>query len=170
MLNAAWQQAQLSLNRGGLGFQSLSHHSTAAFISFICSSGFGLHSSHHLSQAVEFFNSLVSPADAVSIESLLTLPVSQKSLSSKLDDHAFDLLLSSSSVAAKARLLSVSSPHVASWLSVVLCESLGLPPPAWGYPLPVFQVAIKWWLGLDVHCALVVLLDHHGHHAITCKW
>ena len=84
------------------------------------------------------------------------------SLSSKLDDRAFDLLLNSSSVAAKARLLSVSSHHVASWLSVVLSESLGLP--------PVFQVAIKWWLGLDVHFALVVLLDHHGHHAITCKW
>ena len=39
--DAAWQQAQLSLSR----FWSLSHHSSAAFISSLCSSGFGLHSS-----------------------------------------------------------------------------------------------------------------------------
>ena len=109
--DTAWQQAQLSPSRVGLGFRSLSRHSSAAFISSLCSSDFGLHSSPHLSQAVEIFNSLVSPADIVSVESLLTTPVSQKSLSGKLDDHVFNLLLNSSSVADKARLLSVSSPH-----------------------------------------------------------
>ena len=41
---------------------------------------------------------------------------------------------------------------------------------------PVFQVAIKWWLGLDVSegspCALCPgsTLDHLGHHAVTCKY
>ena len=64
------------------------------------SSSFGLHSSPHLSQAVEIHNSLVS------VESLLTSPVSQKSLSGKLDDHVFNLLLNSSSVADKARFFS----------------------------------------------------------------
>ena len=113
-------------------------------------------------------SSLVSPVDAVSVESLLTSPVSQKSLSGKLDDHVF---LKSSSVADKARLLSVSSLHVASWLSVVPSESLGL-----HMDPPVFQVAIKWWLGLDVSegspCALCPgsTLDHLGHHAVTCKY
>ena len=40
----------------------------------------------------------------------------------------------------------------------------------------VFQVAIKWWLGLDVSegspCALCPgsTLDHLGHHAVTCKY
>eukprot|EP00731_Ephydatia_muelleri_P009104 Em0004g1442a len=53
----------------------------SAFISSLCSSGFGLQSSHHLSQAIETFNSLVSPADAVSVESLLTSSISQKYLS-----------------------------------------------------------------------------------------
>ena len=124
MSDTAWQQAQLSPSRGGLGFQSLSRHSSAAFISSLCSSGFGLQSSLHLSQAVEIFNSLVSPADAVSVESLLTSPVSQKSLSSRLNDDVFNFLLNSSSVADKACLLSFSSPHAASWLSVVLSESL----------------------------------------------
>ena len=130
-----------------------------------------MHSSPHLTQAVEIFNSLVSPADVVSVESFLTTPVSQKSLSGKLDDHVFNLLLNSSSVADKARLLSVSSPHAASWLSVGPSESLGL-----HMDPPVFQVAIKWWLGLDVSegspCALCPgsTLDHLGHHAVICKY
>ena len=171
MSDTAWQQAQLSPSRGGLGFRSLSRHSSAAFISSLCSSGFGLQSSHHLSQAIETFNSLVSPADAVSVESLLTSSVSQKYLSGNLDDRVFNILLNSSSVADKARLLSVSSPHAASWLSVVPSENLGL-----HLDPPVFQVAIKWWLGLDTsegsQCALCPgsTLDHLGHHAVTCKY
>ena len=171
MSDTAWQQAQLSPSRGGLGFRSLSRHSSAAFISSLYSSGFGLQSSHHLSQAIETFNSLVSPADAVSVESLLTSSVSQKYLSGKLDDRVFNMLLNSSSVADKARLLSVSSPHAASWLSVVPSENLGL-----HLDPPVFQVAIKWWLGLDTsegsQCALCPgsTLDHLGHHAVTCKY
>ena len=50
-------------------------------------------------------------------------------------------------------------------------ESLGL-----HMDPPVFQVAIKWWLGLDVSegspCALCPgsTLDHLGHHAVTCKY
>ena len=171
MSDTAWQQAQFSPSRGGLGFRSLSRHSLAAFISSLCSSGFDLQSSHHLSQAIETFNSLVSPADAVSVESLLTSSVSQKYLSGKLDDRVFNMLLNSSSVADKARLLSVSSPHAASWLSVVPSENLGL-----HLDPPVFQVAIKWWLGLDTsegsQCALCPgsTLDHLGHHAVTCKY
>ena len=171
MSDTAWQQAQLSPSRGGLGFRSLFRHSSAAFISSLCSSGFGLQSSHHLSQAIETFNSLVSPADAVSVESLLTSSVSQKYLSGKLDDRVFNMLLNSSSVADKVRLLSVSSPHAASWLSVVPSENLGL-----HLDPPVFQVAIKWWLGLDTsegsQCALCPgsTLDHLGHHAVTCKY
>ena len=171
MSDTAWQQAQLSPSRGGLGFRSLSRHSSAAFISSLCSSGFSLQSSHHLSQAIETFNSLVSPADAVSVESLLTSSVSQKYLSGKLDDRVFNMLLNSSSVADKAHLLSVSSPHAASWLSVVPSENLGL-----HLDPPVFQVAIKWWLGLDTsegsQCALCPgsKLDHLGHHAVTCKY
>ena len=44
--NIAWEQAKLSLSRGGLGLMSLSHHSSAAFISSICSSGLGSQSVH----------------------------------------------------------------------------------------------------------------------------
>ena len=56
----------LSLSR----VQSLSHLSWAAFISSWCSSGFGVHSSHHLSEAVEVFNSVVSLQDTVGVEFL----------------------------------------------------------------------------------------------------
>ena len=165
--DTVWQQAQPSPSRGGFGYRSLSRHSSAAFISSLCSSGFGMHSSPHVNQVVEIFNSLVSSADVVSVESLLTTPVTQKSLSGKLGDHDINLLLNSSSVADKACLLSVFFPHAASWLSVVPSESLGL-----HMDPPVFQVAIKWWLGLDVSegspCALCT--GHFGHHAVSCKY
>ena len=75
-------------------------------------------------------------------------------LSSKIDIHQFNSILIASSVADKAHLLSVSSPHAASWLSVVPSEGLGL-----HLEPSVFQVAVKWWLGLDTsngsQCALM---------------
>ena len=96
--------------------------------------------------------------------------VHQHQLSSKIGIHQFNNILIISSVADKARLLSVSSPHAASWLTVVPSEGLGhhLEP-------SVFQVAVKWWLGLDTAngflCALCsnCALDPLGHHATTCK-
>ena len=97
-------------------------------------------------------------------------PVTQKSLSSKLDDYLFKVLLDMSSIADKARLLSVSSPHAGSWLSVSPSEGLGL-----HLDPSQFQVAIKWWLGLDLsygsYCPLCpeIALDQLGHHAVTCK-
>ena len=67
-------------------------------------------------------------------------------------------LLNSSSMADKARLLSVSSSHAASWLSIVPSDSLGL---QMYMDPPVLQVAIKWWLGLDTS---------EGHNAVTCRY
>ena len=167
--NTAWEQAQLSPSRGGLGLWSLSHHSSAAFISSICSSGFGSKSVHHLSQAVEVFNNLVFPVEAINVESVLLSPPTQKQLSSKLDDSIFNYLLNISSLADKASLLSISSPHASAWLSVTPSDSLGL-----HLDPPIFQIAIKWWLGLDTsegsQCALCPcnVLNHLGHHAVTC--
>ena len=99
--DTAWKQAQLSLSRGGLGLRSLSHHSSAAYISSICSSGFGSTSVHHLSQAVEVFNNLVFPVEAINVESVLLSPPIQKTLSSKFDDHLFNNLITISSLADK---------------------------------------------------------------------
>ena len=168
--DVAWQQAQLSLIRGGLGMRSLSCHSPAAFIASLYSSGYGSISDHHLSHAVQTFNAFVSPSDAIQSDDLVSPPVHQKQLSSKIDIYQFNSILIASSVADKARLLSVSSPHAASWLSVVPSEGLGL-----HLEPSVFQVAVKWWLGLDIsngsQCALCPnsALDPLGHHATTCK-
>ena len=70
--------------------------------------------------------SFLPPSEAINLEALLLTPVTQKSLSSKLDDHLFKVLLDTSSIADKACLLSVSSPHAGSWLSVTPSEGLGL--------------------------------------------
>ena len=111
----------------GLGLRSLSLHSPAAFIASVCSAGYGSHSTSHLSQAIDMFNCLVASSDVISVENLLSsCSVHQKALSEKLDDRQFNLLLNCSSVADRARLLSVSSHFAASWLSVIPSEGLGL--------------------------------------------
>eukprot|EP00731_Ephydatia_muelleri_P025447 Em0017g530a len=122
-------------------------------------------------QAIDVFNCLVASSDVISVENLLSsCSVHQKAHSEKLDDRQFNLLLNCSSVADRARLLSVSSPFAASWLSVIPSEGLGLHLTA-----PIFQVALKWWLGLDTsggsQCSLCPgsVLDHLSHHAVTCK-
>ena len=140
----AWLQAQLSLSRGGLGLRSLSSHAPAAYIVSLCSSGFSSLSSLHLTSAIGEFNSSVSSSNMVSVESLAQQPPIQKALSAKIDDFQFNQLFNSSSLADRARLLSISSPHALSWLSVVPSEGLGL-----HLNPDQFQVAIKWWLGLD---------------------
>ena len=46
--DVAWQQAQLSPSRGGLGLRSLLHHSSACFIASIGHSGIAIGENHHL--------------------------------------------------------------------------------------------------------------------------
>ena len=124
--DSAWHQAQISLSRGGLGLQSLSKHSCAAFIASFYSSGFAASDNSHLIQAVARFNELVPPSDATTVTSLVATPPRQRSLSTKQDLLDFQLLFDQSSLADKARLLSVSAPHAAAWLSVIPSVGLGL--------------------------------------------
>ena len=91
----AWQQAQLSLSRGGLGLRCLSHHSSAAYIASLTASDSGSNTNHHLLQSIQLYNSLVPVAEAVSMEAVLELPGHQKVLSSRLEDHQFRLLFQS---------------------------------------------------------------------------
>ena len=80
------------------------------------------------------------------MEAVLELPghLSQKNLSSKLEDHQFRLLFQSLSLPNRARLLSASSPHASAWLQVVLAPGLNL-----HLDPSEFQAEIKWWLGID---------------------
>ena len=78
------RQAQLSLSKGGLGLRSLVLHAPAAYIASVCSSGYGHQSHTHLAHAVEIFNTCVAPSDLISLDSILTSPLRQRALSSKL--------------------------------------------------------------------------------------
>ena len=69
-----WQQAQLSLSFGGLGFRSLSHHCCAAFISSLSLSGIGSASNKHLVYAISRFNAFASPSDVITIDAILSSP------------------------------------------------------------------------------------------------
>ncbi|KAL5505899.1 hypothetical protein EMCRGX_G007440 [Ephydatia muelleri] len=91
----SWQQAQLSPSLGGLGFRSLGLHSSAAFIASFASSGFCPDNIHML-QAVTRFNAQVHPQESTTAEAVLACPSLQRALSKKLDNHAFQSLLSSS--------------------------------------------------------------------------
>eukprot|EP00731_Ephydatia_muelleri_P006092 Em0003g340a len=170
LTDVSWNQAQLSLSRGGLGMRSLMLHAPAAYIASVCSSGYGLQSLTHLTHAVEMFNVCVAPADKISLDSLASSNINQKMLSSKLDDYQLQGIFNRSSVADRARLLSISAPHSSSWLSVVPSEGLGL-----HFEPNQYNVALKWWLGLDTSCGSSCvfcpdsILDPLGHHASTCK-
>ena len=148
---------------------SLSRHSPAAYITSLSSSGAGALSQGHLIHAVDLFNSLVPLSEVVSIEVLIS-PFHQKVLSCKIDNHLFNILYEQSSAADRACFLSVTSPHAASWVLVIPSEGLGL-----HLQPSEFQVAIKWWLGLDTSCGYICplcpgrVLDPLGHHALTCK-
>ena len=167
---ATWQQAQLSLKRGGLGLRSLSFHSPAAYIASFLSSGLSPSSGKYISSSLHLYNSLVDPQDSITHESVGDSPLSQKVLSSKIEDQQFNNLFHNASVTDRARLLSISSPHASAWLSVTPSPRLNL------HLEPAeFQVALKWWLGIPVvqgqscpHCPSCVL-DDFGHHSLTCK-
>ncbi|KAL5468955.1 hypothetical protein EMCRGX_G030116 [Ephydatia muelleri] len=75
-----------------------------------------------------------------------------------------------SSPAHCAHLLLVSSHHASSWLAVIPSRGLNL-----SLEPEKFQVALKWWLGMDTSSQLCCpycpdhQLDCLGHHAVTCK-
>ena len=165
-----WQQAQLSPCFGGLGFRSLAHHSPAAFISSLASSGLCSPDDIHMLQAVTRYNTQVSTQDSITVEATLASPPLQKALSKRLDIHTFQSLLSSSSPVNKARILSISAPHAGSWISVVPSTGLDL-----HLDNAECQVALRWWLGLDTSggssCPFCpgIALDPLGHHAASCR-
>ena len=74
-----------------------------------------------------------------------------------------------STLADRARLLSVSSPHASSRLRVTPSPALGL-----HLTPPECQFAIKWWLGIQLCepgsvCALCPTKALEAHHALNCK-
>eukprot|EP00731_Ephydatia_muelleri_P034645 Em0070g1a len=142
--NDAWSQAQLGQKFGGLTLRFLSHHAAAVFIASLSFSGFGKADNIHLKQAVAMFNIQVSPFNAITVNSALESHIHQKVLSGLILAQHFRILLESFSPAKRARPLSVAT-HASSWLSVVSSPGLGL-----HLESNEFQMAIRWWLGLDM--------------------
>ena len=70
--DAAWQQAQLSLSRGGLGLRRLSLHSPAAYIASAVASDCSSPQSKHLLHAIDLFNASVPTTDELTITSITT--------------------------------------------------------------------------------------------------
>ena len=124
LTDSAWQQAQLSLKYGGLGLRPFSLHSCAAYIASVCATG--RQDIAHLIRPIDTFNALVSPEDTVTLDSIVSPPVHQTTLSSSQDLQCFRSLLNISSLANKARLLLASAPHASSWLTVVPTVELGV--------------------------------------------
>ena len=111
--------------------------------------------------------------------SLICLPTChlRRRLSDLMEEVQFSSLLEKSSLADRARLLSITSPHAAAWISVTPSISQGL------HLLPnEFQVAVQWWLGINPSPtssqdgSLLICpfcpsstLDTLGHHCVTCR-
>ena len=114
-----------SISRSDTPSQS-AHHSTAAFIASISTAGLASPSDNFLVEAVNLYNMSVPPKTAVDIDSLATTPCQQHTLSATLESAQYNYLLTESSTADKARLLSVSLPHASAWLSAVPSPGLGL--------------------------------------------
>ena len=90
--DSSWMQAQLSLNRGGLGLRSLAHHSNAAFIASISTAGLASPSDNFLADAVNSYNRCVPPESAIDINSLTSSPCRQHTLSAALENIQFNSL------------------------------------------------------------------------------
>ena len=77
----------LSIGFGGLGLCSLAHQSWTAFIASLSTSGCSSADTLHLIRAVNQFNDQVSPSDVITAEGISSTPVTQQTLSKKLESH-----------------------------------------------------------------------------------
>ena len=147
----SWEQAQLSLSRGGLGLRSLSHHSAAAYISSVRASEQCSVSMSHMFTSVNLFNALIPSADAITLDDIVSSLCHQHALPSKIENHQFKFLFNHSSFSYLTEPVCyqfLPPSNAVAWLSVLPLPGLNL-----HIDPPEFQVALKWWLGMDLaHC------------------
>ena len=113
-----WQQAQLSLSRGGgLGLRHVSYHSPAAYLASAVSSGLSYEVCRYLHHSIDLYNNLVDPPDSLTPDSIDNgcSTLTQKFLSNKIEGCQFKKLFGNSTPIDRARLLSISSPHASAW-------------------------------------------------------
>ena len=166
----AWQQAQLSTRRGGLGLRSVAQHAGAAFIASYTASC--TEPSAHLHEAVLHLNERVAPDDRLGEVQLSgDRLLRQHELSERIEAASASAILANTSTADVVRLQNVAAQHAADWLRVVPSPGLGL-----ALEPNEMSVALKWWLGLPLNSTSTVCpfhpttpLDPLGHHALTCR-
>ena len=95
-------------------------------------------------------------------------PSSQQVLSSKIDQHCFKSLFSSSNAVHQARLLACSMPHANAWIRCLPFQQKKLSCLEW-------SISIKRWLGCPLfnqdHLCVACndqVMDVYGHHASVC--
>ena len=105
-----------------------------------------MYSVHVPPASVNLFNALIPSADVITLDNIVSPSCCWHALSSKeIDNHRFTLLFDHSFLPDRARLLSVSSPNSAAWLSILPSPGLNL-----HLDPQEFQIALKWWLGTDL--------------------
>ena len=140
---------QLSLSRGGLGLRRLELHCSAAYLASVIKTNNSDPLDEFSRQAVSIYNSLVPQASSLSDNSLLESGSSQKKLPAGIENHQFDQLWATSTPANRARLLSVSSRHTVPDFLLACGDSIQGTQSLHGAGRVTFQVALKWWLGMD---------------------
>jgi len=165
-------QASLGTKNGGLGLRATKTHSTAAYISSFFMSKSLLETflnsdfnNIHLEKCISAYNTLVPATDSLVPSSC---PSSQQVLSSKIDQHCFKSLFSSSNAVHQARLLACSMPHANAWIRCLPFQQKKLSCLEW-------SISIKRWLGCPLfnqdHLCVACndqVMDVYGHHASVC--
>ena len=166
-------QARLGTKLTRLGLRSSLHHSAAAYLTSFFSNKALMElflgttfSNVHLEPAISSFNSYVHPESQVLSDSNLS---EQNKLSSAIDKHTFQNLLSEVDVIDKARLLSCSRTHANAWIRALPSHQNKFSNQEW-------VITMKRWLGIPIFdkehvcgaCSEQVM-DIFGLHASVCS-
>jgi hypothetical protein len=169
-----WSQCSLSISSGGFGLRSCAAHAPSAFLSSIKSSedavklitGLDLSSTYQIpiQNAIRDFNS----KSTIKIDSLSDV-VSQKVLSSSIDEFIYRKLVDGSSKLSQRRFQSLDNSNSGKWLLVVPNEHFGTE-----LSSIEFLTAAKFRLGAPLFPEVALCLacdapmDTRGVHATQC--
>ena len=96
----------------------------------------------YLASAIQLFNSSVPPSEAINSEALLLTPVTQKSLSSRLDDHLLKVLFNMALI-VEHRHLALPAPIIFALIANKELDSL--------------CSGVVWLLSARGHYAMVIV-------------
>ena len=179
MLGVVWDQAVLSVARGGLGLRLTSPHRSAAYIASVteCAhlDGWDAAACGHWAASVEDYDRQVGPGARIGTSATPTAPRTQHDLSAAIDDVSFARRVASVNPADTfmiAHLQSVGTADAGLWLDNAPCKTLGM-----SFTPAAFTALIRWRLGLPV-CGEGQLCpfcksckaDSRGYHLLTCRW